>query len=129
VLVAASSAAGFGNDDALVGAGEVVNKLAAFSIVKLGADGDLESDIAPFASGAVGAHSVLAALALVFGVVAEVQEGVVALGRFHNDVAATSAVSAGRAAAGDEFFSTEGHASITSVTGFYANFRFVNEHL
>ncbi len=71
----------------------------------------------------------LAALGLVFGIVAEVQQRVVTLRGFHNDVAAASAVSAGGPSARDELLPAKGHAAITSVTGFDSNFRFIDEHL
>ena len=43
VLVAASAASAFGDDDGLVGAGEVVDQLAGVVVVEQRADGDLES--------------------------------------------------------------------------------------
>ncbi len=81
VLVAASAAAALGDDQALVGLLEVVDELAGFLVVKRCADGDLQDDGVAVEAGAVGAHAVLAALRLVLGVVAEVDEGVVALAR------------------------------------------------
>jgi len=71
---------------------------------------------------------VLAALALVLGVVAEVDEGVVALGTDHDDIAAAASVAAGGTATGDELFAAEGHAAVAAVAGFYANFGFIDEH-
>ncbi len=69
-----------------------------------------------------------AALALVLGVVAEVNKGVVALGGDHDDVAATASVAAGRTAAGNELFPAEGHAAVAAVAGFDANSCFIDEH-
>ena len=70
----------------------------------------------------------LAALALVFGVVTEVDEGIVPLRGDHDDIAATSAVAARRTAAGDKLFAPEGHAAVAAVAGFDANSCFIDEH-
>ena len=83
VLVAAAAAAALGDDDALVGLAEVVDQFAGFLVEERGADGDLQDDGAAVQPGAVGAHAVLAALRLVLGVVAEVDERVVALAGLH----------------------------------------------
>ncbi len=128
VLVAAAAAAARGNGDALVGLLEVVDELAGFRVEERGADGDLQGDVAAVEAGAVGAHAVLAALRLVLGVVAEMDEGVVALAGLHDDVAATAAVAARGPAAGHELFAAEGHAAVAAVAGFDANFGFVDEH-
>ena len=128
VLVAASAASAAGDDDALVGAGEVVDQLAGVCVVRGRADGDFEDGVLAVAAGAVGAHAVPAALAFVLGVEAEVDEGVVALGGDHEDVAAVAAVAAGGAAAGDELLPAEGHAAIAAVAGFDANFCFIDKH-
>ena len=81
VLVAASAASAAGDDDGLVGAGEVVDELAGVVVVEEGADGDFEGDGLAGVAGAVGAEAVAAALGLVLGVEAEVDEGVVARAR------------------------------------------------
>ena len=129
VLVAASAASAFGDDDALVGLCEVVDQLAGVLVVEGGADRDLQDDGVAVEAGAVGAHAVLAALGLVLGVVAEVDQGVVALGADHDDVAAAAAVAAGGTAAGHELLAPEGHAAVAAVAGFDANFCFIDEHL
>src|SRR5262249_57064124 len=110
VLVAPATASTFGDDEALIGFGEVVNQLSGFLVVKRCSDRHLENDGLSVESGAVRAHAVLAALRLVFGVVAKMDEGVVALGRFHDDVAAPAAIAARGPAAGHEFLAPEGHA-------------------
>lgn len=129
VLVAATAATAVGDDDALVGMLEVVDEVAGIVVVDEGADGNFEDDVESVASGAVGTHAVLAALGAVEGVVAEVHEGVVALGGFHDDVAAAATVTTGGPATGNEFFAAEGHAAVTTVTGLDADFGFVDEHL
>jgi hypothetical protein len=64
----------------------------------------------------------------VLGVEAEVDEGVVAEGGGHEDVAAVAAVAAGGAALGNEFFTPESHAAVATVTGFNTNSCLVNKH-
>jgi len=71
---------------------------------------------------------VLAALRLVLGVIAKMNERVVALARLHQHVAATAAVAARGPAAGHELLAAEGHAAVAAVAGFDANFGFVNKH-
>ena len=122
------AAASFGDDDLLVGELEVVDKLAGLLIVKGCADRNLENDGVAVQAGAVGAHPVLAALALVLGIVAEVDEGVVAQGRGHEDVAAVAAVAAGGSAAGDKLLPAEGHAAVAAVAAFDANSCFIDKH-
>ena len=129
VLVAASAASAFGDHYAFIGGFKIMNQLARVLVVEGGADGNLEGDGAAVESGAVGAEAVFAALGFVLGVVAEMDESVVALRTGHDDVAAAAAVAAGGTAAGHEFFAAEGHAAIAAVAGFYANFGFIDEHL
>ena len=128
VLVAAPAASALGDDDLLVGLLEIVHQLAGFGVEERGADGHLQRDRAAVLPGAVGAHAVLAALRFVLGVEAEMNQRVVALAGFHQNVAAASAIAARRAAAGHELLAPEGHAAIAAVAGFDANFCFVNEH-
>jgi hypothetical protein len=128
VLVATAATAALGDDQPLVRLAEIVDQLAGLLVVKGCADGDLESDGVAVEAGAVGAHAVLAALRLVLGVIAEVDEGVMALRGLHDHVAATAAVAARRSAAGNELLAAEGHAAVAAVAGFDANFCFINEH-
>ena len=55
-------------------------------------------------------------------------QGVVALARFHDDVAALAAVAAGRPAARNELLPPKGQAAVAAVAGFYSNCRFIDEH-
>ncbi len=94
VLVAASAASALGDDDGLVGACEVVDQLAGGVVVEERAYRDFEGGGLAGGSGAVGAFAVSAALGLVLGIEAEVDQGVVAEGGGHEDVAAVAAVAA-----------------------------------
>ena len=69
-----------------------------------------------------------ATLALVFRVVAEMDQRVVALRTDHDDIAAMAAVAARGSAARNELFAPEGHAAVAAVAGLDANFCFINEH-
>lgn len=69
-----------------------------------------------------------AALGLVLWVEAEVDQGVVAEGGGHDDVAAVPAVAPGGATLGDKFLTPEGHTAVAAVAGFYADSCFVNKH-
>jgi hypothetical protein len=55
-------------------------------------------------------------------------ERVVALAGFHDDVATLAAVTAGGATAGDELFTAEGKTSVAAVAGFHSDCGFVDEH-
>ena len=97
-------------------------------VVEEGADGDFEGGVFAGLAGAVGAEAVAAALGLVLGVEAEVDEGVVAEGGGHEDVAAVAAVAAGGAALGDKLFAAEGHAAVAAVAGLDPDSCFINKH-
>jgi hypothetical protein len=68
------------------------------------------------------------ALSFIFGVIAEVHERVVTLARFHDDVAAASAIAAGRTSARNKLLAPERDAPIAAVPGFYSNLRFIDKH-
>src|SRR5208282_4651798 len=86
-------------------------------------------DVRALAPGPVGTFAVASALRLVLGVEAEVDEGVVALAGFHDDVAAAAAVAARGPAARDELLAAEGEASVAAVASLYADIGFVDKHL
>ena len=126
--VATAATAPVGDDDALVGMGEVPDFVAGFLIVDDGADGDFQDDVGAFATGFVGAFAVASALGLVFRIEAEMDERVVALAGFHDDVATFTSVATGGASSGDEFLAAEGQAAVATVACFDSNCGFVDEH-
>jgi len=128
VLVAPSAASALGDDDPFVGLGEVVDQFAGFEVVERSADRYLKDNGFAVEAGAIGAHAVLAALGLVLGVEAEVDEGVVALRGFHDDVAAASAVATGGSAPGNKLFAAKGHAAVAAVACFNSDFSFIDKH-
>src|SRR5437588_1134544 len=92
VLVAASAAPAVGNDHALVGLRKIVHQFAALQVVDHGAHWNFEHDVVARLAAAVGAFAVTSALRVVFWIEAEVDESVVRLAGFHDDVAALAAV-------------------------------------
>jgi hypothetical protein len=64
----------------------------------------------------------------VLGVEAEMDESVMALAGFHEDIAAASTVSAGWAAARDELLPTKGHAAIAAIARLHPDSRFIDKH-
>ena len=129
VLVAAATAAAFGNDQLLVRLLKVMDQFAGILIVKRCTHRHLQGDGAPILTGAIRAHAMLAALRLVFMVISEMNQRVVALARLHHDVAATAAVAARGAAPGHELLAPEGHAAVSAVAGLHTNFGFINEQV
>ena len=99
-----------------------------FIVIEDGADGDFKEDVGTFFAGAIGAFAVASALCGVFRVEAEMHQRVVALAGFHDDVAATAAVAARRAAARDILLAPECEASVAAVASLYTNFGFIDEH-
>ena len=70
----------------------------------------------------------LASLRLVFRVVAEMNQGVMPLRRFHDDVAATTAIATRGATPGYKLLPAESHTTIPAVPGLDPYFSFINEH-
>ena len=68
------------------------------------------------------------ALAGVFGVVAQVEQGIVVLAADQDHIATASAVAAAGAALGNKLLPTKGQAAIAAVSGFYFDDDLVNEH-
>src|SRR6476646_1665051 len=126
--VATSAAAAVGDDNALVRLREVVDFVASLIIKEDGTDRDFQGDVFSFASGLIGAFAVTSALSFVFTIEAEMNEGVVALARFHQHIAAAAAVSARRTTAGNKFFPTKSHAAVAAVSRLHPNFGLVNKH-
>jgi hypothetical protein len=128
VLVPSAPATAFSDDDGLIGASEVVDQLTRGVVVEQRTDGNFEGGAFPGVTRAVGAEAVPAALCLVLGVVAEMDQCVVAQRGGHQYVAAMAAVSAGGAPLGDELFATERHTAIAAVSGLDSNSCFINKH-
>ena len=68
------------------------------------------------------------AFAFVFRVEAEMNERVMALARFHHDVAAAASVAAGGPTARDELLPAKSHTTVATVAGLDPNDRLINKH-
>src|SRR5262249_24578210 len=101
---------------------------ARFGVINDRSDRDFQQNIFALAPGFVRPFAVSSAFTLVLGIEAEVDQRVMALAGFHDNVAALAAISAGRASARNKLLAAEGDATIAAVAGFYSNCGFVNEH-
>jgi CBS domain-containing protein len=126
--IAPAAATSVSDDDALVGLGEVPDFIACLFVVNDGTDGDFQNDVDAFAAGAVRAFAVASALGLLFGIETEVDERVVALAGFHDDVATLAAVPARGAPAGDKLLPAESETAVAAVAGFDSDCGFVDKH-
>src|SRR5215472_2353505 len=126
--ISAPSAAAAGDDEALISRREFERLFASFVIVDDGANRNLQQNIVALAAGFVGAFAVASALGFMLGIEAEVDEGIVALARFHNDIAALAAVAPRRPAARNKLLAAKGHTAVSTIAGFDFDFCFVNEH-
>jgi hypothetical protein len=72
VLVAATAATAPGDDDSLIGMGEVVDQLAGLVVVEQGSDRDFQGSVLACLTGTVGAETVASALGFVLRVEAKV---------------------------------------------------------
>jgi hypothetical protein len=105
-----------------------VQALTGLIVINNSSDRDFQDDAFTVASGAVGAFAVASALAFVFRVKAEMDQRVMSLTGFHDDVASPAAVASRGAAAGDKLLPAKSHASVATVAAFDPNDRFVNKH-
>src|ERR1035437_5025622 len=126
--IAATAATAVRHHDAFVGMGEVMHHFSRHLVVNDGADGNLQDDAFALATGFIGPLAMASALALVFGIEAEVYESVVAFARFHHHVATMTAIAASRTAARHALLAPEGHAAVAAIARLHPNFCFVNEH-
>jgi hypothetical protein len=70
----------------------------------------------------------LTALRFVLRVVAEMDQGVVPLRRFHDHVTAPPAIAARRSPAGNKLLSPEGHAAVAAISCLHPDFCFIDKH-
>jgi hypothetical protein len=72
---------------------------------------------------------VASALCFVFGIEAEVYQRVVPFARFHDDIAAASAITARGAAAGHKLLPPESNAPVAPIPSLYTNPSLIDEHI
>ena len=115
--VAPAAVAALGEQHPLAGAGQVGDQRLAVLVEDLGADRHLEHDVVGALAGALRAAAGLAVLGEEMLLVAIVDQGVEALDRLGDHVAAAAAVAAARAAELDELLAAEGDAAVAAGTG------------
>ena len=118
-----------GNHHVLVRLGEVVKRLTGFVVVDDCPNGDFDFQVVPVAAVAVAAFAVAASLGAKRVIEAEFQQGIFVDIRRDIDIAAVASVTAARTASRDKFFSAEGDAAMSAVSGFDCDFGFVDEHI
>ena len=69
------------------------------------------------------------ALCFVFRIEAKVNQRVVPFARFHDDVTAASAITAGGASAGNKLLSPEGNTPVAAVPRLHPNSSFIDKHI
>ncbi len=99
----------------------------AVLLENLRADRHLEHGVGAIGAVAVLAHAAAAVLGHVMLLVAVIDQGVEAVDRFRNDIAALAAVAAVGAAVFDEFLAPERNAAIAAVAGADIDLGFIEE--
>ncbi len=128
MAVAAAAFSALCDDDAFSIRDQVREDFTCLVIVDHGADRQRDDDGFSPAPRAVRAATGFSVLRLVMSLVAEVEEGGEPVGGCEHDIAAVSAVSSVRAAAGNEHFPAETAAAVAAATGFDGNSDFIDEH-
>jgi hypothetical protein len=126
--IASSAATAAGDYDPVIGRREVMHDLAGIGVVNYRPDWNLQENVYTFAPGFVRPFAVTSTLGFVFRVEAKMDQGVMALARFHDDVATLAAVATGWAPAGNKLLPAEGEAAVATVAGLYADCGFIDEH-
>src|ERR1700722_3180023 len=126
--VPASATAAARNHETLVRMSKLENLFAGLVVVDDGSDRNFQNNTVTIASSFVRTFAVTSALRRVLGIETEMDQRVVALAGFHDNVPALAAVSAGRTAARNKFLPPEGHAAISAVAGLNPNFRLIDKH-
>jgi hypothetical protein len=128
MLISTSAAPPFCQHHAFVGMLKVMDQLARGVIVDNSADGNFQDDIFAIAAGTIGAFAVTASLCLMFGIETEVNQRIVALAGFENDVATATAITAGRSSARHKFLASKGHTAIPAVARLHLDSCFIDKH-
>src|SRR5262249_6293609 len=115
MLIATTATSAVGYDNALVSLRKIVDLLTALVVIHDGSDRHLQDHTFAITAGAIGTFAVASTLGVVFRIEAEMDQRVVAFAGFHAPVAATPAVAARRAAAGNELLAAKSHATIAAV--------------
>jgi len=96
-------------------------------IENLGADGYIQNDVITAGAGAVAAHAVNATLGFEMLLVTIIDQGIQAFDRLDQDMTATTAIAAVRAAIFDVFLTPEADAAVTACTGLDVYFTLIEK--
>jgi hypothetical protein len=128
ILIAASASSASSDHDAFIRLSKIMYQLARLFVIDQRTDRYLQHDAFAVAPRSIRAFAMTAALCFVFWIESEVNERIVFLARFHDHIAATSAVAARWTTAGNELRSQEGSDAVATSTSCYADFRFIYKH-
>ena len=115
--VAEAAIAAFGQHEFFAERGEVVDQRFAVLVDDLRADRHFQHDRFAVGPMAVAAHAIDALRSLEVLLIAIVDQRVEPVDHFDDDIAAATAIAAGRTAELDEFFAAERHAAVSAVAG------------
>ena len=127
--IAPAAASALGDDEPLARLGEIVTAVRRCRRRRPSCRPAPGFDRRAVPPGPVAAFAVTAALGLVLGIEAEMEQRVVVLAGNHDDVAAAAAVAAAGPAPRDELLAAERQAAVSAVAGFYFDSDFVDEHV
>ncbi len=128
MLVSPSASSTLGGNDSFIGMLKVMHQHAGLVVVQDRADRHFQNGVHAFPAAAIGAFSMTPPLALMFGVEAEVNQGVVSFARFHDDIAAAAAISSGGSAAGNKLLPPEGNAAVAAIPCLHPDSCLIDEH-
>src|SRR5580692_5437156 len=122
------TASAAGNHDAFIRAGKIVHLLARFRVIHNRSHRHLQQNVFALAPLAVRTLAVTSALRLVLRIESEVNQSVVALARFHNDVPAITAVAPGWPTPRNILLPPESQTAVAAVPSLHSDCGFINEH-
>src|SRR5580704_4372252 len=117
-----------GNHDAFIRAGKIVHLLARFRVIHNRSHRHLQQNVFALAPLAVRTLAVTSALRLVLRIESEVNQSVVALARFHNDVPAITTIAAGWPTPRNILLPPESQTAISAIPSLHPNCGFINKH-
>jgi hypothetical protein len=89
---------------------------------------NFQNNIDAVATRAIRAFAMSSTLGVIFGIEAKMNESVVSLAGFHDDIATASAIATRRSATRNILLPAESNATVTTVAGFHSNFGLIDEH-
>src|SRR6266568_5840407 len=126
--ITSSAPSAAGNYESVIGVREVMDPLSGVAVVNDGSNGDFEQNVFALAPGFIRAFAVPSTLSFVFGIEAEMNQRVVSLARFHDDVATLAAVATRGSPARNKLLPSKGKAAVAAVSSLHANCGFIDEH-